>query len=106
MENDKSAGEIFNIGDTREIAIIQLAEIIWKLMNGEGKPPLHFIPYSTFFGGKYEDVRRRIPDINKAKQILGFEPKMELEEGLTIAIDWQTKIWKSESVRASVSEST
>jgi UDP-glucose 4-epimerase len=105
MENEKSDGEIFNIGDTREVTIIQLAETIWKIMKGEGAPPLNFIPYSTFFGGKYEDVRRRIPDINKAKEILGFEPTMELEKGLAIAIDWQTTIWKTESVRSSVSAS-
>jgi UDP-glucose 4-epimerase len=106
MENEESEGEIINIGDTREITIIRLAELIWKLMKGEGGPPLNFVPYSAFFGGKYEDVRRRIPDISKAKGILGFEPTMELEQGLAIAIDWQTKIWKAESVRPSVGKST
>jgi UDP-glucose 4-epimerase len=74
-------------------------------MKGEGKPLLNFISYSTFFGGKYEDVRRRIPDIRKAKEILRFAPTMKLEEGLKIAIDWQTGIWKTESSRSSVGES-
>ncbi|HCV43883.1 MAG TPA: nucleoside-diphosphate sugar epimerase [Bacteroidetes bacterium] len=97
MESDKSDGEIFNIGDTREITIVELAEMIWRLMKGEGRPPLQFVPYSTFFGGKYEDVRRRIPEISKAKNLLGFAPTMELEEGLKIAIDWQTKLWKAGS---------
>jgi UDP-glucose 4-epimerase len=101
MELEKSEGEIFNIGDTREVTIIQLAEIIWRLMKGEGEPPLRFIPYSTFFGGKYEDVRRRIPDIRKAKEILGFAPSMELEEGLRIAIDWQTAIRGTDPVHSS-----
>jgi UDP-glucose 4-epimerase len=96
MESEKSGGEIFNIGDTREITIIELAETIWKLMMGEGRPPLNFVPYSTFFGGKYEDVRRRIPDISKANTVLGFKPVMKLEEGLKIAIDWQTALWKTE----------
>jgi UDP-glucose 4-epimerase len=103
MENDKADGEIFNIGDTREITIIQLAELIWKLMKHEGSPPLNFIPYSTFFGGKYEDVRRRIPDIRKAGRVLGFAPTIQLEAGLKIAIDWQTSIWKAETVESSVS---
>jgi UDP-glucose 4-epimerase len=103
MENDKADGEIFNIGDTREITIIQLAELIWKLMKHEGSPPLNFIPYSTFFGGKYEDVRRRIPDIRKAERVLGFAPTIQLEAGLKIAIDWQTSIWMAETVESSVS---
>ena len=103
MENDKADGEIFNLGDTREMTIIQLSEIIWKLMKGEGSAPLNFIPYSTFFGGKYEDVRRRIPDITKAERVLRFAPSMQLEAGLKIAIDWQTRIWKAETVESSVS---
>ncbi len=96
MESDAADGEIFNLGDTREVTIVGLAEIIWKLMKGEGPVSLKFIPYSSFFGGKYEDVRRRIPDITKAKEVLGFEPTMRLEEGLKIAIDWQTATWRSE----------
>jgi UDP-glucose 4-epimerase len=101
IENEKAEGEIFNIGDTRETSILQLAEIIWRLMKGGGKPPLTFVPYSTFFGGKYEDVRRRIPDIHKATALLGFAPTMKLEDGLTIAIDWQTEMWKTEYSRSS-----
>ncbi len=105
MESDKADGDIFNIGDMREITIIQLAEIIWQLMKGQGAPPLNFIPYSTFFGGKYEDVRRRIPDITKAGKILGFSPLMKLEEGLRIAIDWQTDVWKEGLAKPSASKS-
>jgi UDP-glucose 4-epimerase len=96
MESEMSNGEIFNIGDTRELTIISLAEIIWKLMKGEGSPPLKFVPYSSFFGGKYEDVRRRIPETKKAKEILGFETTVRLEDGLKRAIDWQTGLWQSE----------
>jgi UDP-glucose 4-epimerase len=91
IESDKVDGEIINIGDTREITIIHLAEMIWSLMGGKGAAPLKFVPYQSFAGGKYEDVRRRIPDITKAKRLLGFQPKVVLEEGLKTAIDWQTK---------------
>jgi UDP-glucose 4-epimerase len=97
LENERADGEIFNIGDTHEVTIIQLAELIWKLMKGTGAPRLNFIPYSSFFGGKYEDVRRRIPDVTKAREVLGFKPTIPLEEGLKIAIDWQTKLARTES---------
>ena len=105
MESDRSDGEIFNIGDTRELTIIGLAEMIWKLMKGDGSPPLKFIPYSSFYGGKYEDVRRRIPETRKAKEVLGFETTVRLEDGLKRAIDWQTGLWQSERAATTSSAS-
>jgi UDP-glucose 4-epimerase len=47
------------------------------------------VPYDQIAGRKYEDVPRRIPDIEKAKQKLGFEAKISLEEGLRKTIEWQ-----------------
>jgi nucleoside-diphosphate-sugar epimerase len=99
MENKNANGEIFNLGDTREITILHLSELIWKLMKGDRPIERKFVPYATFFGGKYEDVRRRVPDIAKAKERLGFEPKMNLEKGLRIAIAWQTQISKASKDR-------
>jgi UDP-glucose 4-epimerase len=92
MENEASSGEIFNLGDTHEITILGLAELIWATMKGGGRPPINFVPYSSFYGGKYEDVRRRIPDITKARTILGFVPAMPLAEGLKLTIDWQKNL--------------
>lgn len=90
IENEKSDNEIFNTGgkDGGEIAIKDLAVLIWKLVNGkDSKPKINFIPYSTF--GKYEDVMRRVPDISKLRAILNFEPQWDLEKGLKATIDWQ-----------------
>jgi UDP-glucose 4-epimerase len=92
MESDNSWGEIFNIGDTREITIVELAEMIWRLMKKEGKPPMTFVPYTTFHGGRYEDVRRRFPDITKARDMLGFVPTVKLEDGLKTTIEWRMQI--------------
>jgi UDP-glucose 4-epimerase len=92
MESDNSWGEIFNIGDTREISIVELAEMIWRLMKKEGKPLMTFVPYTTFHGGRYEDVRRRIPDITKARDMLGFVPTVKLEDGLKTTIEWRMQI--------------
>jgi UDP-glucose 4-epimerase len=92
MESERSTGEIINIGDEREITILHLAEMVWRLMKSSGNPPLKFIPYTSFFGGKYEDVRRRIPDITKARTLLGYSPKMPLEDGLKVTIEWQTAV--------------
>jgi UDP-glucose 4-epimerase len=89
MESDRAPGEVFNIGSTEEIAIIDLAALIGKLA-GAGTPRYSMVSYRAF--GKYEDVARRIPDPAKARQILGFAPKVGLEEGLRATIAWQRDI--------------
>ena len=93
--NKNAVNDIFNIANepTEEVTIIELAEIIIELMGSKFNPELKFIPYSTF--GKYEDVRRRIPSIEKIKEKLDFQPKFKLKEGLIKTIDWQTKIYNS-----------
>ncbi len=91
LENGPSC-EIFNIGNTREITILDLARLIHRLC-GNGNPlDLNFIPYDEIGGRKYEDVRRRVPDISKANRMLGFEAKVSLEDGLRSTIDWQQQI--------------
>ena len=87
IENPAANNTVFNIGNTFEISILDLAKLIWKLVRGDEPPKIKLIPYSTF--GKYEDVMRRIPDISRARSILGFEPKIDLEVGLRLTIDWQ-----------------
>lgn len=87
IENEKALGQVFNIGNTREISIIELAQIIWKMINSNDEPLFEFISYKSF-SGKYEDVRRRVPDISRARRLLDFKPKVELEEGLPITIEW------------------
>lgn len=90
IENSKSDHEIFNTGpkSDAEITIKDLAILIWRLINGpDSEPKLNYIPYSNF--GNYEDVMRRVPDITKLCNTFGFEPKWDLETGLTETIKWQ-----------------
>lgn len=88
----KANNEIFNIAGNpnQEIAIIELAKLIWTLINPDIKPKLNFIPYETF--GKYEDVSRRVPCIDKIITKLSYQPSYSLKEGLVTTIDWQKKI--------------
>jgi UDP-glucose 4-epimerase len=80
-------GHVFNLGNDREITIVNLAKMIWEMIRPGTEPKIEFIPYATF--GKYEDVVRRVPDITKSKNILGFQAKWSLEEGLPKTIEWQ-----------------
>jgi UDP-glucose 4-epimerase len=89
VEKPEANNLVFNLGNTREISIIDLSKLIWRMIRGDEEPKLRLIPYSTF--GKYEDVMRRIPDITRAREILSFEPKIDLEEGLPKTIRWQVQ---------------
>lgn len=87
IEMDEANNLVFNLGNTREITIYNLAQMIWRLVRGDETPKIKLIPYETF--GKYEDVMRRIPDITRARSYLGFEPEIDLEVGLRQTIKWQ-----------------
>ena len=85
-------GEIFNIGSTHEITILELARTIKRLCDTPGELKLKFIPYESFTGRKYEDVRRRVPDVSRCERILGIKAKVGLEEGLLRTIEWQRSL--------------
>ncbi len=88
MAHIKDKPEVFNIGATREIAIVDLAKLIWRLVRGaDAEAKIRLVPYETF--GKYEDVMRRLPDMTKSKTLLGFEAQTTLEDGMRKAIHWQ-----------------
>lgn len=91
IERKESAGELINIGNDKEISILNLARLIWKMVNGNSKPRLKFVPYKTFSGKNYQDVMRRVPDISKAARLLGFRPRVCLKEGLLKTIAWQRR---------------
>ena len=89
----RAVGEIFNIGNTKPVTIQALAELVWRLA-GTGEPKIHRVSYQAF--GRYEDVRARVPEIGKARELLGFEPRIGLEDGLRRTIDWQRAVMARE----------
>lgn len=89
IEMSEANNLVFNLGNTYEITILDLARLIWRLVRGNSAPKIQLTPYTAF--GKYEDVRRRIPDITRARTLLGFEPRVDLETGLRQTIAWQIR---------------
>lgn len=85
-------GEIFNIGSTQEMTILDLAKTIKRLSNTPGELNIKFTPYESFSKKKYEDVMRRVPDVAKAERILGVKSQVSVEEGLTRTIEWQRRV--------------
>jgi UDP-glucose 4-epimerase len=79
-------GEMLNVGNDREISILDLARLIWGLVRDD-EPRMKLVPFETF--GRYEDVERRIPDVRKTARVLRFIPAVALEDGLPRTIAWQ-----------------
>ena len=88
LESDKVVGEVVNLGSDDEISIAQLAETVIAMTNSDSG--IEFTPYEDF-GGRYEDVRNRAPDLSKARELLNFEPEVGLEDGLRKTIAWHKK---------------
>jgi UDP-glucose 4-epimerase len=85
-------GDIFNIGSTYEITILDLAKLIKKVSDTPGELKIEFVPYESFTGKKYEDVMRRVPDTTHSEKVLGVKAQVGLEEGLKKTIEWQRSV--------------
>ena len=82
IENENTINQDFNISTAATTSVIDLAETIWKKVKGD--VPLNFVNDKPYL----YDVQKRIPNILKAKNILGFEAKTTLEESLNEIIPW------------------
>lgn len=88
MERPEAVGQVFNIGSNSEITILELAEKVKELTRSESE--IVFVPYDEAYEEGFEDMPRRIPDISKVKELVGFEPRMSLEGILQSVIDYQS----------------
>jgi UDP-glucose 4-epimerase len=86
------AGEVINIGNDEEITILGLAELMHELSGAGGEPRIEFIPYEKVGAGGYQDVQRRVPDLTKQRELLDFEPRIGLEEGIRRLWDWYRQL--------------
>jgi UDP-glucose 4-epimerase len=80
----RAVGEVFNIGNGREISIGELAQRI-KTLTGSASP-IVTVPYDEAYEAGFEDMPRRVPDIGKIRALVGYEPKVHLDEILTKVI--------------------
>jgi UDP-glucose 4-epimerase len=74
----RAPGEVFNVGNDREISIRDLALKV-RAQTGSGSP-IEFVPHAQAFGENFEDMARRVPDISKLRNAVGYEPRVQLEE--------------------------
>ncbi len=81
-----AVGQVFNIGNDKEITIEALARLIKKKTGSSSE--IVYIPYDQAYEEGFEDMLRRVPDITKIRRLIGFEPRIEIEEIIDSVIDY------------------
>lgn len=82
LEKKEAVNEDFNLSTDKSTSVLELAELIWKKINPE--KPFRYVSDPPFL----YDVQKRVPDVSKAKKLLGFEAKTSLDEALDEIIPW------------------
>lgn len=85
LENEKALNNDFNLSTNQSTSVLELAEMIWKILKPDQK--LKIVKDQSY---EY-DVQKRIPDTSKAKNILGFEAEISLEESIKEVIEYMIK---------------
>lgn len=88
-DNEKAVGEAFNLGNSVEVTI---REVVQTVLN-EAHSDIGYKVFDTKkeYGGKYEDIIRRVPDVSKAYTMLGWKAKVQIEEGIRRTLEWSKK---------------
>lgn len=88
MDDENAVGKVFNIGSNQEITILDLAHRVKELTQSSSE--IVFVPYDEAYEEGFEDMPRRVPDISKVRELVGFEPQMNLDGILKTVIDYQS----------------
>lgn len=78
MDHPEARGQVFNVGSQEEVSIRELAERVIRVVGSNSK--IVFIPFDQAFGPDFEDMQRRVPDIRKVQQLIGFQPCYQLDD--------------------------
>ena len=76
-EHSEAVGEVFNLGHTEEVTILELAERAKRLTRSAS--PITFVPYEQAYKAGFEDMPRRVPSIDKVHRLIGYRPTLGLD---------------------------
>jgi nucleoside-diphosphate-sugar epimerase len=83
-DNEQAIGEVFNIGSEEEVTVLELAQRIRE--HTRSKSLITFVPYEQVYGDSFEDMRRRVPDLQKIRGVTGYRPEVSLDQLLQLTI--------------------
>jgi len=87
-EHPNAVGQIFNVGNNNPISIHDLAKKIKTMTNSDSE--IRFIPYDQAYEEGFEDMAIRVPDLTKLKNLIGYQPKVNIDEILMKVIEYFT----------------
>jgi UDP-glucose 4-epimerase len=85
----EAVGQVFNIGSTEEVTIRGLAQKVVALTGSRSE--IVYVPYEDAYAPGFEDMRRRVPDLNKISQLIGYAPRYDLADILKRVIDFESQ---------------
>jgi UDP-glucose 4-epimerase len=86
MDSPETMGQIFNIGSEEEVTIMELAERVKRITGANSY--ITPTPYEEAYGEGFEDMLRRVPNIEKIRKTIGFEPKTKLDDIIRAVAGW------------------
>jgi UDP-glucose 4-epimerase len=86
VKEKKAIGEVFNIGNGEEVSILRLAELVKAQTNSTSE--IVFVPYDKAYEAGFEDMPRRVPDLTKIHNLVGYVPKVQLNEIIGKVIEY------------------
>jgi UDP-glucose 4-epimerase len=87
ISHSAAVGDVYNIGNDQEISILALAERVKELTESPSR--IRFIPYNEAYEQGFEDMQRRVPDLRKIRNLIGYSPRIGLDETLMSVIEYQ-----------------
>jgi UDP-glucose 4-epimerase len=86
VKEQRAVGEVFNIGNEQEVTILRLAEMVKEATGSRSE--IVFVPYDKAYEAGFEDMPRRVPDLSKVHALVGYEPKVQLNEIISNVIEY------------------
>ena len=90
IEHPGAVGQVFNIGSTEEVTIMELAERVIALTGSASS--IEFIPYDEAYAPGFEDMRRRVPSIERVNRTIGYDPQHSLDDTVKKVIDFERSL--------------
>jgi nucleoside-diphosphate-sugar epimerase len=78
QDSERTRGEVFNVGSTEEVSILELAERVIQILGA--KSAVEFVAYNQAYAPGFDDMRRRKPQIDKLAAVTGFRPLISLDQ--------------------------
>ena len=82
----RAVGDVFNIGGSEEITILDLAQKVKQITASPSE--IVIIPYDKAYEAGFEDMPRRVPNLSKIRDLIGYEPRVSLDEMLVRVIEY------------------